>query len=359
MRYIARTFLLVLVVLVALATVVVPASTRADSKPNLAAPVVLHLKFRRVITGVDGQSGSSVLTSGRYALISFSRSADFVTHFLLLDDRTGKRSMIRTAGLNEVLAFGAPWILFSNFGSLELYNIGTRKWRPFYPELYNATYPEGYVLSATVVAMGARWVEFEVNQTGSCGDGIHNECGAITHPFYNIRTGKRRYESPENTTVFDLNSSTLLRTVCRPLRVPSNGSLTFYGKFAVASEPDSEQDKSLFLERCGSYLHMEIDEPKGGPSGDLYAGDLSANTHAVLWRVLDATGRWHGRFAGRLLPSLRGFTVTLPSNIHIPVQTRSVTAVTALDSFRLYVVDELGGLWAAVLPPAQPRGPGR
>jgi hypothetical protein len=67
------------------------------------------------------------LTSERYTLISSSsRPFECANKFLLLDDRTGKRTVLRLKQRpTAALAFGAPWIPFQHEGDVLLYNINT------------------------------------------------------------------------------------------------------------------------------------------------------------------------------------------------------------------------------------------
>jgi hypothetical protein len=63
----------------------------------------------------------------------------------------------------------------------------------------------------------------------------------------------------------------------------------------------------------------------------------------VLWAVLDRVGAWTRRINGVWLPSLRRFTATVPAKIS------AGTAIGALDTFRVYVVDQHEVPWAATL----------
>ena len=237
--------------------------------------------------------------------------------------------MIQKSGFAELLAFGAPWIFFFEHNRFALYNVATKKTRSCGVP---GCVPSGDVIS---YALGARWLETFVQQPGACGDGVHYDCGPVTQSFYNIRAGRIRDGSPaKSTTVADLNSRRLSKRVCAPLRLPPGGSLTFYGSFAVATE----SDRTSVLEQCGSSLQMPIGMSyQNGP-----VSSPVASTRAVLWPVIDPLGLWHGQIAGVLLPSLRRFTASAPSNLGFPL---------ALTAFRLYVAGAHGRLWAARMPP--------
>jgi hypothetical protein len=296
-----------------------------------AHPLVLHLKFRRVAKNVDGNCGNPVLTSGRYAVVSFSHGACY-SGFLLLDDKTGKQAPVHGNGCNEDLAVGAPWVLADCHLTFRLYNIQTQKWRPL------RCGPPGCMPNGTFAFhVGSRWLQFDVQEAGSCGDGVHNTCGPITHTFYNITTGARRH-APHQTaaTIIDLASPTLVRTVCRPLRVPSGGSLTFYGSFAVATDKAG----NLSLERCGSHMQIPIDQRNSAG----LRGSLLASDRAVLWPAMDAAGAWQ-TLDGVLLPSLRRITIPLPQRVTLPGG-----GFVALDSYKLYSTNIDGELWSAGLP---------
>jgi hypothetical protein len=334
MRWVGRRVSILLVV-VAASVAVVAGSAAAGSEASHAASSVLDLKFRSVVRFVDGHCSPLALTSGRYALVpvASANTNACASRFVLIDDRTDKRTVIHTSGLTELNAFGAPWIFFTENGSDVLYNIATKKTRSCGP---SGCVPQGGDNFA--YALGRRWLETFVQQPGPCGDGVHNECGPVTQSFYNIKTGRFRHGPPaDSTTIADLGSRRLFRRACSPLQVPAGGTLTFYGSFAVATQAD----QSSLLERCGGGLQMPIGvSSQGGPPGEIVA-----NTHAVLWQVVDQAGAWHGQFAGVFLPSLRRFTATLPSDI--PITDSGAIALTA---FRVYVVDDNGRLWAAAIP---------
>lgn len=160
---------------------------------------------------------------------------------------------------------------------------------------------------------------------------------------------------PTNSqTIADLDSPQLHRAVCRPLRVPVEhpwlsdgtgafmrsrrpiwGSLTFYGSFAVAIG-----DSGDAIERCGTNLHLHI--PIVGNLGATENDPASlGNERMVLWS--------HARqeLGGVFLPSLRRFTILLPSLI-------DGVDHAAMGNRTLYVLDDHLELWRTSLPNAPP-----
>jgi hypothetical protein len=326
-RFVAMLLVVVLV------TVVGAGSAASDSEPSQPAPVVLDLKFRPVVRYASGHCGPPVLTSGRYALVAMSSPSASVcaTRYVLIDDQTGKRTVIHESGSLDAQAFGAPWIFGSDGLHDVLYNIVTKKTRRCDA---SRCQPDG----ALSYALGSRWLETFVQQPGWCDVGEPDQCGPVTQSFYNIKSGHVDHSSPPNdTTVADLNSRRLFHPVCPPLQVPPGGSLAFYGSFAVATD-GAPYGRSSLLERCGTNLQI--------PIGTSYQVPLFfANPRVVIWQILDLTDAWHGQFAGVLLPSLRPFTATLPAAL----QNEGAVPV-GLTAFRLYVVDATGRLWAARIP---------
>jgi len=214
-----------------------------------------------------------------------------------------------------------------------VYNVTTRNWRHVGCSQSPCAGPQG---AQTVrEAVGARWVERDEQWPGPCGDGIHNTCGPIKPVFVNIRTGGVRRSWPKSpTAILDLDSPTLARHLCTPLRVPATGSLTMEGQFAVTTTGSGNS----YLQRCGSHRHTVLASP-GGAS--ISGGGLWANEHAVFWAV-DSSGMWKGKLAGILLPSFGRFTATIP--------TRLRSSFVGLGANHLYMPDGNGQIWAAPFP---------
>jgi hypothetical protein len=155
------------------------------------------------------------------------------------------------------------------------------------------------------IAVGADWLE------------VSESCYHCTtrYVFQNLRTGELAPPPTlDSHTVLDLSSPTLWSEVCSPLSVPRNGSLTFYGRFAVASEPPASRfGYRDYLERCGSHLHERLGN--GGTTG---------NSREIIWKA--PTGN---TIAGIFIPSLRRFTATLPRTIPV-IQTDFVLSSRTL-----------------------------
>jgi hypothetical protein len=303
----------------------------ATAAPAGAKPQTLHLHFQRVVTGVGGHCGSAVVTSGPFMLASLAKPGPqaCASRFLLIDDRTGKRTVLRPGGYTTVVSFGAPWILFDHNLRFELYNIATKRWRPLGCD--GGCQPDG----TFAYALGTNWLEFIVEGHQDCGDGIHFECGPETYAFYNLRTHRVRHGLPQTSTrIDDLDWPTLVRKLCSPLRVPKDGSLTLERRVGVLTSRTGS-----FLERCGSQGHMPIDVHASDAPGGL----LLTSSSTVLWQLLTPVGFWTGPINGVWLPSLRRFTALLPSSID------PTAALPVLDARRLYVVDGHGVLWGASL----------
>jgi hypothetical protein len=278
---------------IGLVAVVLVGSAEAIDTATPRAPVVLRLAFRRVFNGwVNGHCGNAEVANHEFALFSFSPEPTqrCASGFLLFDDQTGKRALIRSIPPScnprafgaRVDAFGTPWVMFFCGNDDELYNVVTRTWRPL-------GYCAGCAGDVVREALGARWLEIDLQLPGSCGDG-HFSCGPVRPIFFNLQTRKLRHSwQKSRTTVLDLDSPTLVRHLCTPLRTPANGSLTMDGQFAVVTAGSGS-----YLQRCGSHRQTPL-----LPGAAIAPGEgLLANAHGVLWRVLDSQGVWHGQLAG-------------------------------------------------------------
>ncbi len=146
----------------------------------------------------------------------------------------------------------------------------------------------------------------------------------------------------------DLDSRSLSRAVCRPLRVPLSynpptnlGSLTFDGQFAIAESqgpPIGVQPglESFILERCGTHLHKTIEPLLVAP-----APIGRSNTHALM------TTQGSQQLTGMLLPSLRAFTINLSKQMaggYFALTERHVVYWVAYD----------GRVWMAASPGLPP-----
>jgi hypothetical protein len=293
--------------------------------PSLAAgagaPVRVHLNFRPAARGV-----SDLRVSGAY--VGFTQSTSTREQFVLLDDRTGGRIVAPRSCDAGVVGF--PWVaLYCGDASqwYGLYNIQTRKLRRF---PCDALCRQDYDYS-NLAAVGARWLEIQVQPPASCGDGVHYSCGLTTYDYYNIRTGKPQSPPVGKNTIIDLDSPTLTRPICPPLMGPA---LTFYGSFAVSQEPGG-----IYVERCGSDLNLPLVLTP-------YAGTLLANAHAVAFCSSSSEQQ-----PGIFLPSLRRLTFTAPSAL-------GGCGSTVLGARHLYYADPHARLWAATFPSKPPASGG-
>ena len=73
------------------------------------------------------------------------------------------------------------------------------------------------------VGIGAHWIEFE-HQCYHC---------AAAFVFQNIASGAVKRDPTSSSVYPDLDSPTLAHRICRGLQVPSDGSVTFEGSFAL------------------------------------------------------------------------------------------------------------------------------
>ena len=302
------------------------------SNPELASgdhpPVPLRLAFRLFARGA-----SDLQVSGRYLSFTEATSTKPFERFRLFDDRTGK--WIVTPNGCDAGVLGDPWIgLYCDTGfpdqHYEAFNLRTKKLRSL---PCHGLCQQDYDFQ-NLVAVGARWFQVEVEPHEPCGDGIHNTCGPTTYAFYNVRTGQQEVPIVTESETVDLNSPTLVRTLCAPLVEPSGYSptdasannLTFDGSFAVG-----EETSGLYIERCGSNLHVSlVTDPVGG--------SVLQNARAIAFCSYGQTPT-----NGLLLPSLTPFTMVAPAV--------APTACPLLGPRHAYVVDAQNQLWAATLPP--------
>jgi hypothetical protein len=297
MRWIVRALSVGIVVL---ACGVIASSGTATAGSATPSAATIQLRFRQIPGYADGHCGNALITVGDYALISLAPkpTESCASYFLLINEQTGRRVTIHGSGFEYVLAFGPPWILFFHNLRFQIYNIDTGKSRPL--DCTGACMP-----SSTIgYALGALWLELFVQQQGSCGDGVHYDCGPVTQSFYNLVTHKfRSRQTTTSRTILDLDSPSLLRRVCSPLRVPATGTLSIFGTFAVETQPSGS-----LLERCGSHLQIPIGVGNEGVGG----GGMLASGDAVLWNLPTPSGSLSGQLTGILLPSLRRISIALP-----------------------------------------------
>ncbi len=274
--------------------------------------------------------------------------------FLVADDKTGVRYKFHLRRADGPLAFGSPWVLFGlsahgEMQGLEVYNVVTHRTQRIHC---------GFCLGADGYAIGARWLELDVEKTVPCENGTgvpQGNCGANVDSYYDLvhHTIRRKLATTSDTTI-DLNSAKLVRPICPPLSVPPHGSLTFYGTFAVATAPapqGAQPNASTTLEECRSQVQTPLDAPfelRGSGQAVVATSHAVGNTNAVAWAVTNASGDDTGEVDGVLLPRLVPFSFTLPPTIVTQPSTFSITL--AMDAERLYVIGDNGDTWSAPFP---------
>jgi hypothetical protein len=333
---------LALYLLLGLLAAVFVNAAQAIATPTQVAPRALHLTFHRMAGGwLNGHCGAAGIASHDWLIFSLSpdKTNRCASRFLVINDRTGKSALIdarpcRYAAFSaELEAFGAPWALFSCGNGEKLYNVTTRKWRSLGCD---ASCHGPYMVIDE--AIGARWLQIDEQLPGSCGDGVHFDCGPVRRTFFNLLTHALRHRWPKTpTTILDLDSPALAHHLCKPLHAPATGSLTLEGDVAVITTTDAS-----YVQRCGSRTQTLLLQSGASVAG----GGLLANDDAILWKLNNPlTGVWHGQLNGVLLLTLERFTATVPPRI------ATSSSAMLLGADRLYVSGDHGGLWAARLPP--------
>lgn len=213
-----------LVIAVALLCGVSAGSSTGQTR-NASTPVLLGPKWRLVATGVI-----SVIAQGSDAVLIRGRPGHETG--IVIDDTTGSRRVVSRSGY-ESLHVGGGWVMFWNpFGSggtgdpalVPLYRVSSGQWRIV--RTPGPTSPScGGPCGGGPAAVGGYWLAY----------------GNPVLRYQNISSGQVRQDPTTTTTVPDLDSPSLSRAVCPPLRVPPSynppknlGSLTFDGQFAIA-----------------------------------------------------------------------------------------------------------------------------
>ena len=329
----------------------------ASASAKQPKPVVLHPRFHAVATGI-----TAAFTDRRYVLwVAGEGTAQSST---LLDKRTGTRTMVSYPGcyvdaFNPPDPFGGPWLMFKcdlanqGQGGFELYNLTTGEWKSvaLAPEIvsYRNECGGGPYCGVSLAAFGADWLEWKE----SC-----REC-VDTYLFQNIDTGQLQTLpgwQVGGTTIPNLSSPRLANHLCSPLRVPQgfppvgtnsalapNPPLTFAGRFAAGTEwymNGGLWGLRLLVERCGSRLHQVLTTQIGSSATPQFA----INQHAVVWQNYRG-----GSIRGIFLPSLRKFTIALPTYLRSGPQ-----APLFLTSHTLYLETDLGTALSATAAPRPP-----
>jgi hypothetical protein len=172
--------------------------------------------------------------------------------------------------------------------------------------------------------------------------------GPADYYLQNLATGQfeRDPATPGGQIFDDLNAPSGSAPLCSPLRYPSVGdphnertrylgSLTFYGRFALAASSPGPSPYEYHLRRCGSNLNQFI---SGGYDSDLgISPQPFASSRAVTYIQDGIT--LHGWY----LPSLRRFTIRTALRDY--VEPVALTKRTIYIRTRYY-----NQLWAATLP---------
>jgi hypothetical protein len=320
----------------------------ASARARSHQPPVVSPRFRYVAGAVPGSGTPFLWTGVRYAL-TWTLLSGSSTPATLIDDQTGRRTTIGRAGCHPFDGpepLDLPWITFScapanQPPAWEVYSPATGRWQSVSPSpgVLCSAGCETYLLAA-----GRSWLEF---QQATCTANYHAPCSA-RNLFQNIWTGAVREDPSGPITMVDLNSPNLTRTVCRPLSVPGNGSLTFHGNFALSSLTDNKLNTTVYLERCGTRLHRLV-----APANTYVGGALTGiNAHEVLWMAHPGP-----LLTGLTLPGLKRFTIRLPqrllgSSCTSPDDYRDCMSMIALTNKRLYILTASypSQVWAAPAP---------
>jgi hypothetical protein len=331
---------LILLMLLATAWVVVPASAQARSTRTRA--IVLHSRFKSL-------PGAEMVSDQRYVFI---RGGSYRTGSgALIDGRTGRDTPISEPGCTPA-ALGQPWVAFTcgtpSALTYRLYNITTRQ-----TTALDSSPDLGYQACTSnclpIAAVGRDWIAFEAPPA--------DEHELPTFVFQNLQTGQAVTHDPTSaTTTTNLDSPNLTAAICSPLRVPaiSNGyssgwgSLTFDAGYAISS------GGGAYLERCRTRLHKRLTFTIPNYHSSYQDGcahlacPLAANPHAIIWASAS------DRLAGIFLPSLQPFTIPLPAKVQGASEEASVSYQLALTPRTLYLHSGAGHIWS-IPAPVQPK----
>ena len=265
------------VIVVAVALLVAPSAAAWGLGARRSDRVVLRPSY--VVVAHDGEQ-----TDGSYTI--FWRGGGRAVLGTLLDERTGQRTLVRFPGdcrhpVGSQESLGDSWLLADCAQRrLGLYSLQAHRWRSLAvrgPCRHQAR-------SCSAIAIGSQWVEYDRSST-STGD---------TFFFQNVVTGAVRRDPRTSRVLPDLDSPALGRRVCAPVRVPSNGTLAFQGRFVLVTHYQG----NTFLQECGTGLH----EPVGGSVADSAIG-----ADAVIYDTAP-----NSPLQGISLPGLRRFMIALP-----------------------------------------------
>jgi len=243
-------------------------------------------------------------TSGNYVLLENSIETGASQGWSVIDDQTGATASLDPQCIPQGL--GPPWVLLScavlsGPRALELYSLtdGTQHAVTLSPGMpYCSSPPYDSEVTCSTGAVGADWLEWVASSYHHLPTSIY---------FQNLQTGELRRDPTNAHTVADLNSPALAHATCPGVQLlpdpdPSTsgwGALTVKGDFAVALAGDN----SVILERCRTHLRRALTD-----GNTVVSYGLAVNTAMVVWQTVA------GRLDGLFLPSLRPFTIPLPSS---------------------------------------------
>jgi hypothetical protein len=266
------------IVLAVCALLVVPSAGLASHR-SAGHQIVVHPRFR--VVGHDGEA-----TNGAYTIVWNGRRGVVGT---LVDERSGQRVLVRLPGycrapVDSQPYLGGSWLLVDcTKARMGLYSLAHRWWRSVAVKGPCRGFNPG---RCGPVAVGTDWIEYDDERNINLGDKF---------VFQNVVTGAIRRDPTNARTRADLDSPRLAQRVCAPLRVPSNGTVEFQGRFALAINYQA----NVFLEECGTRLHVSL-------------GSALDNQAIAPAAVIYGTGL-RGVLSGIFLPSLQRFAVTPPA----------------------------------------------
>lgn len=284
----------------------------------------LKLAWLGTINGPNfyGPNSSPVVANSRYVAFvtyrGFGASWPSRPRTVLIDKRSGKQRVLTRSPCAGSITIGGPWLMCTvSPVSAWLYNLGRGSWTNVYTPCLGELCGQ--------VAVGAHWIKVVGASHGSGTPGTPGSRGNTLVALVNIQTGNVLNDPaiPGGSTSDDLNSSSGERSLCPPLRYPP---VTFYGRFALIANGGIPN-----LQACNSQLNTQL------------GARWAASSNAVVWSTTPGqTGRYS--LQGVFLPSLRHFTIRLPSDLAAGIST------IALSGRSLYVDSNTGHLWTAQLP---------
>lgn len=251
--------------------------TVSATASGLADRVVLHPSYR-----VVGHGGEQ--TDGPFTIFWHGGGPGVIG--TLLDERSGRRTLVLVPGdcrhpVGSQEFIGDSWLVADCAQrTLGLYSLRAHRWRSLAVRGLCRRQPR----SCSATAIGSRWVEYD-RSTLRTGD---------TFLFQDIATGVVRRDPTTSRVLPNLDSPTLARRVCAPVRVPSDGTLAFQGRVVLVTHYQG----NVYLQECGTRLH-EL-------AGSSVSG-AAIGPDAVIYNAGP-----HGPLRGVSLPGLQRFQVALP-----------------------------------------------